>query len=62
MANIPKPATISAALAVGTCGIGALLANQAGQTNLLYAFGLAAVFVLASLMFAKGEAQKKEAA
>jgi len=63
VAQAPKPATVSLLLGVGTCAIGAILANQAGQPTLLYAFGLSGLFTLAGLLFAKGEAQKaKEAA
>ena len=62
MAQAPKPATLSLLLAIGTAAIGALLAYQAAQQALLYAFGLTALFGLASLFFAKAEAQKREAA
>jgi hypothetical protein len=56
-----QPAIVANGLALGTAAIGALLAYQAGQQNLLYACGLAALFSAAALLFAKGEAQKKEA-
>jgi len=70
MPKVP-PSLISLLLAGGTALIGALLAYQyssqatvepAQAKTLLYAFGLTALFVVASLLFAKGEAQKKEVA
>jgi len=62
MAGKIPPSTLSAALGVGTSLIGALLAYQQAQQTLLYAFLLAGLFTLASLMFSKGEAEKKEVA
>lgn len=60
MAGKLPPSAIACGLAAGTSVIGALLAQQAGQPNLLAACLLAAAFAAASLLFAKGEADKAQ--
>jgi hypothetical protein len=62
------PNVLSAALGAGTCLIGGMLAYQYSgleavqpeqAKTLFYAFGLAALFAVASILFSKAQANKE---